>query len=211
MDNLSTWLERGPLVAILRGVKPNEAEAIGDVLVQEGITIIEVPLNSPQPFESIARLVAKFGDRALIGAGTVMRTTQVREIYDVGGQLVVMPHADPTVVAEAKQAGLIAIPGFFTATEAFTCLDAGADALKLFPAEVAGPAALSAMRAVLPRDTIVMPMGGIDALALAKWQQAGARGFGIGSAIYRPGDSPGTVQEKARTLVEATARLAQKR
>ena len=211
MDELSAWLERCPLVAILRGVKPEEIEAIGEAIVDEGIAIIEVPLNSPRPIDSIARLVAIYGDRVLVGAGTVMQASQVREVVDVGGKLIVMPHTDGTIVREANRHGLLAIPGFFTVTEAFTNLEAGADALKLFPAEVAGPAALAAMRAVLPRETIVMPMGGIDAHALAKWQQAGARGFGIGSAIYRPGDSAATVREKARTLVEATARLAQKR
>ena len=207
MDELSAWLDRCPLVAILRGVKPEEVEAIGEAIVDEGIAIIEVPLNSPRPIDSIARLVARYGDRVLVGAGTVMHTSQVREVADVGGKLIVMPHTDGPIVREVKRHGLLAIPGFFTVTEAFTNLESGADALKLFPADVAGPAALAAMRAVWPKETIVIPMGGIDALALAKWQQAGARGFGIGSAIYRPGDSADSVREKARTLVAAARRI----
>ena len=200
---LTAWLERCPLVAILRGVTPEEVEGIGDALIDAGIVIIEVPLNSPRPLESIQRLAKRFTGRALVGAGTVMKTGQVTEVAAAGGTLIVTPHAATDVVRAAKATGLITMPGFFTTTEAFALLAAGADALKLFPAEAASPTALKAMRAVLPKDTLVLPMGGVDAGNLAQWRQAGANGFGIGSAIYKPGDSAAIVAEKARTLTAA--------
>jgi 2-dehydro-3-deoxyphosphogalactonate aldolase len=201
MDGLTAWLERCPLVAILRGVTPDEVEAIGDALVGAGIAIIEVPLNSPRPIESIGSLARRFAGRALIGAGTVMRASDVAQIKGAGGELIVTPHAATDVVRAAKTAGLLALPGFFTVTEAFALIDAGADGLKLFPAETTSPAALGAMRAVLPKDTIVLPMGGIDGRSFAPWIKAGARGFGIGSAIYKPGDTAATVAEKAKNLI----------
>jgi len=200
---LKEWIDQCPLVAILRGVRPDGVEAIGDALVDAGIVIIEVPLNSPQPLQSIERLVRRFSGRALVGAGTVMKPTQVDEVADAGGTLIVTPHAATDVVRAAKAIEMIAIPGFFTTTEAFVLLDAGADALKLFPAEAASPAALKAMRAVLPKEALVLPMGGIDAPALVPWSRAGANGFGIGSAIYKPGDTAAIVAEKARTLTAA--------
>jgi 2-dehydro-3-deoxyphosphogalactonate aldolase len=203
---LSGWITRCPLVAILRGVKPDEVLAIGEALERQGIAIVEVPLNSPQPMESISRLAREFGDRLLIGAGTVMAAAQVAEIAAAGGRLVVTPHADPVVTRAAKQCGLLAVPGFFTPAEAFGMLAAGADALKLFPAEGASPAVLRALRAVLPAGTLVLPVGGIDASNMAAWQAAGAAGFGIGSAIYRPGDSAETVAAKAHGLVAALAK-----
>lgn len=199
------WLTRCPLVAILRGVKPDEVVAIGKALERQGIAIVEVPLNSPQPMESIARLAREFGDRLLIGAGTVMTPAQVAEIAAAGGKLVVTPHADPAVTRAAKQCGLLAVPGFFTPAEAFTMLSAGADGLKLFPAEAASPAVLRALRAVLPAGTAVLPVGGIDASNMAAWQAAGAAGFGIGSSIYKPGDSAETVAAKAHALIAALA------
>jgi 2-dehydro-3-deoxyphosphogalactonate aldolase len=202
---LTGWLTRCPLIAILRGVKPDEALAIGQALEGQGIAIVEVPLNSPRPIDSIARLAREFGERLLIGAGTVMTAVQVEEIAAAGGQLVVTPHADPVVTRAAKQLGLLAVPGFFTPAEAFAMLAAGADALKLFPAEGASPAVLRALRAVLPAGTAVLPVGGIDASNMAAWSVAGAAGFGIGSAIYRPGDSPETVGAKAHALVAALA------
>ncbi len=200
---LTGWLARCPLIAILRGVKPDEVLAIGEALERQGIAIVEVPLNSPQPVESIARLAREFGERLLIGAGTVMTTAQVAEIARAGGRLVVTPHADAMVMRAAKETGLLAVPGFFTPTEAFAMLAEGADALKLFPAEAASPAVLRALRAVLPARTVVLPVGGIDASNMAVWQAAGAAGFGIGSAIYRVGDSPATVGAKAHALVAA--------
>jgi 2-dehydro-3-deoxyphosphogalactonate aldolase len=201
---LKPWLTRCPLVAILRGVKPEEAVAIGAALERQGVVIVEVPLNSPQPMESIALLAREFGERLLIGAGTVMTTAQVAEIAAAGGKLIVTPHADATIVRAAKQHGLLSVPGFFTPSEAFAMLAAGADALKLFPSEAASPAVLRALRAVLPAGTAVLPVGGIDATNMAAWRAAGAAGFGIGSAIYKPGDSPETVGAKAHALVAAT-------
>jgi 2-dehydro-3-deoxyphosphogalactonate aldolase len=197
-------------VAVLRGIRPDEVEAIGAVLSEAGIAIVEVPLNSPQPLESIRRLAARFGERQLIGAGTVMRPSQVSEIAAVGGRLIVTPHSDVSVVRAAKAAGLFSIPGFFTPGEAFALLDAGADALKLFPAEGTNPAALRAMRAVLPPETLVLPVGGIGPANMAAWQLAGASGFGTGSSLYKAGDSPATVAEKAQNLIRAVTASAPK-
>jgi len=202
---LAQWLDRCPLVAILRGVEPAEVSAIVAALEAEGVAIVEVPLNSPQPLDSIARLAREFGDRLLIGAGTVVTETQVAEIAEAGGRLVVTPHATPDVVRAAKVRGLLAVPGFFTPAEAFAMLAAGADAIKLFPAEAAGPPVLRALLAVLPRGTAVLPVGGIDAASIPAWRRAGAAGFGVGSSIYKPGDSGTTVAGKARALVQSLA------
>jgi len=201
--DLTGWLARCPLIAILRGVTAEEVLAIAAVLERAGIAIVEVPLNSPRPMESIALLARACGERLLIGAGTVMTPAQVQTIADAGGRLVVTPHADATVTGAAKERGVLAVPGFFTPAEAFAMLAAGADALKLFPAEGASPAMLRALRAVLPPETAVLPVGGIDATNMAAWQAAGAAGFGIGSAIYRPGDSAAIVAAKAHALVTA--------
>jgi 2-dehydro-3-deoxyphosphogalactonate aldolase len=201
--DLKHWLARCPLVAILRGVKPDEAEAIGEALAEAGIAIIEVPLNSPDPLASIERLARRFGDELLIGAGTVMTATQVAQITAAGGRIIVTPHADLDVVRAAKAMGLLACPGMFTPTEAFSLLAAGADGLKLFPAEAANPATLRGVLAVLPAGTMVLPVGGIGADNLAPWRAAGASGFGIGSAIYKPGDTAAVVGEKARRLLAA--------
>ena len=198
--DLNDALARCDLVAILRGVAPGEVVAIGEVLEAAGFAIVEVPLNSPDPIESIARLAARFGPRLLVGAGTVMSAAQVAMVADAGGRLVVSPHADAAVVRAAKARGMAAVPGFFTPTEAFAMLAAGADALKLFPAEAASPAVLRAQRAVLPAGVRVLPVGGIDAGNMSAWRAAGAAGFGIGSAIYKPGDTPAIVAEKARVL-----------
>jgi 2-dehydro-3-deoxyphosphogalactonate aldolase len=200
---LKSCLARCPLIAILRGVQPHEAAAIAAALETAGIAIVEVPLNSPHPLVSIATLARDFGTRLLIGAGTVMTETQVVDIARAGGRLIITPHADPAITRAAKTHGMIAIPGFFTPTEAFAMLAAGADALKLFPAEAAGPAVLRALRAVLPADTEVLPVGGIDAANIPAWRAAGAAGFGIGSAIYKPGDTATIVAAKARALVAA--------
>jgi 2-dehydro-3-deoxyphosphogalactonate aldolase len=200
---ITDWLTRCPLVAILRGVKPDEAVAIGVALERQGIAIVEVPLNSPQPMESIALLSREFGDRLLIGAGTVMTPAQVAEIAAAGGKLIVTPHADAAIVRAAKQHGLFAVPGFFTPAEAFAMLAAGADALKLFPSEAASPVVLRALRAVLPNGTAVLPVGGVDASNIPAWRAAGVAGFGIGSVIYKPGDSPEIVGAKAHALVAA--------
>jgi 2-dehydro-3-deoxyphosphogalactonate aldolase len=198
---LSGFLARCPLVAILRGIRPHEAVPVAAALEAAGFAIVEVPLNSPDPLASIAALARAFGDRMLIGAGTVMTGTQVAEIAASGGKLIVTPHADAAVVRAAKQHGLLAVPGFFTPAEAFAMLAAGADALKLFPAEGASPAMLQAMRAVLPAGTMVLPVGGIDASNMPAWRAAGAAGFGIGSAVYKQGDTPTIVGAKASALV----------
>lgn len=200
---LNAWLARCPLVAILRGVAPEEAEGIAAALEAAGIAIIEVPLNSPRPLESIALLAHRFGDRLLIGAGTVTTPDQVAAVADAGGRLLVTPHADPRLVTAAKARAMLAVPGFFTPAEAFALLAAGADGLKLFPAEAASPAVLRALRAVLPAGTLVLPVGGMDAATLPGWRAAGAAGFGIGSAIYRPGDDAATVTAKAQALLRA--------
>jgi 2-dehydro-3-deoxyphosphogalactonate aldolase len=197
------WLARCPLVAILRGVKPEEVEAVGDALAAEGVAVIEVPLNSPDPMESIRRLAERLGSRALVGAGTVLDPADCARIAAAGGRLVVTPHADPEVVRAAKSAGMFAVPGFMTPAEAFALLRAGADALKMFPAEAASPAVLKALLAVLPRGTALLPVGGIDAGNMAPWREAGAAGFGIGGSIYKPGDTAATVAAKARALVAA--------
>jgi 2-dehydro-3-deoxyphosphogalactonate aldolase len=200
---LSDYLARCGLIAILRGIRPDEAVAVTAALEAAGIAIVEVPLNSPDPMTSIAALAVEFGNRLLIGAGTVMTEAQVAQIAAAGGKLIVTPHADAAIVRAAKRHGLIAVPGFFTPAEAFAMLDAGADALKLFPAEGASPAMLRAMRAVLPSGTKVLPVGGIDATNMAAWRAAGAAGFGIGSAIYKPGDTQAVVGAKAAALLAA--------
>lgn len=205
MTALASWLRDAPLVAILRGVRPAEVLAIGEVLVAAGIRIIEVPLNSPDPEDSIAALAVKFSDRALIGAGTVIDAARIAGIARAGGRLVVMPHADAAVVRAAKAAGLIAVPGFATPTEAFAVLAAGADGLKLFPAEQFQPSILRAFAAVLPKDVPVLPVGGVDSTNIAAWRQAGAAGFGIGSALYRAGDTPQQVAQKASRLLAELA------
>jgi 2-dehydro-3-deoxyphosphogalactonate aldolase len=205
MTHLKEILARCPFVAILRGVKPDEVEAIAGALVDEGFGILEVPLNSPDPLASISQLAARFGGRALIGAGTVLRVDDVVAVSRAGGQLAVMPNADREVVERAKRLGMVAIPGFFTPTEAFAMLQAGADALKLFPAEGASPAVLGALRAVLPSGTAVLPVGGIHAGNLAPWRAAGAAGFGIGSALYKPGMEAEEVRARARDLMRAYA------
>jgi 2-dehydro-3-deoxyphosphogalactonate aldolase len=197
---LKDWLAACPLVAILRGLKPEEAIGVGEALIAAGITVLEVPLNSPNPLESIRLLAGRFGEDALIGAGTVSEPADCARIAAVGGRLVVTPHADPAVVRAAKAEGMIAVPGFFTPGEAFALLKAGADGLKLFPAEAGSPAMLKAMLAVLPPGTRILPVGGIDAGNIPAWRAAGAAGFGIGSAIYRPGDSAAAVAAKAATL-----------
>ena len=203
--DLASLLAACPLVAILRGIRPDEAEPVCDVLAAAGLRVVEVPLNSPDPFSSIAHLARRFGGTMLVGAGTVMRAADVDRVADAGGRLIVTPHADPAVVRAAKARGLLAVPGFFTPAEAFSLLDAGADALKLFPAEGGSPAMLRALRAVLPPGTMVLPVGGIDATNLAAWRAAGAAGFGIGSALYKPGDTAATVAAKAGALTAALA------
>lgn len=194
---------RCPLVAILRGVRPDEVEAIGDGLVDAGFTIIEVPFNSPDPLDSIARLARRLGSRALVGAGTVLRTDQVAQVAAAGGRIIVSPNANPAVIAAAAAAGLVCLPGIATPTEAFAAIDAGATALKLFPAEASTPGVLKAIRAVLPRDMRVLIVGGITPATMAPWLDAGAAGFGLGSALYTIGRSADDVAQRARGFVAA--------
>src|SRR4051812_45663626 len=187
MDDLDRYAKPLPLVAILRGVRPEEAVDIGRTLLEAGFRLIEIPLNSPEPFDSIARLVAALGERALVGAGTVLGRGDVDRLAEAGGRLCVMPHADTDVIQEAKRQDLICVPGVATPTEAFAALHAGADALKLFPAELITPAVIKALRAVLPRTTRLFPVGGITPKGMAVYVAAGATGFGLGSALYKPG------------------------
>lgn len=192
-----------PLIAILRGVTPDEVVPIGEALIDAGFTLIEVPLNSPDPIESIGRLASAAGDRAMIGAGTVLCEADVAAVAGAGGTLIISPNANPVVIAAAASSGLISLPGIATPTEAFAALDAGATALKLFPAEAASPAVLKAMRAVLPKGARVLPVGGIAPDNMAPWRNAGAAGFGLGSALYQPGFTAAQVGERAAAFVSA--------
>lgn len=204
---IQPFLDRLPLIAILRGVTPEEVIAVSESLVDAGFAILEVPLNSPRPLESIERLKAKYDDEVLIGAGTVTAPAQVADVVKVGGRMIVMPHGDPEVVRAAKQAGLACFPGVATPTEAFAALANGADALKLFPAELLTPAVLKSMRSVLPQATRILPMGGITPDSMAGYVAAGASGFGLGSALYRRGDDPARVGRNALDFVSAWKRI----
>ena len=206
MTHLATFdaaFAQCPLIAILRGVAPNEVEAIGDALVDAGFTLIEVPLNSPDPLDSIARLARRLSGRAMVGAGTVLREADVAAVADVGGTLIISPNTNPAVIVASAARGLISLPGIATPTEAFAALGAGATALKLFPAEAASPAVLKAMRAVLPKDMRVLPVGGIAPDNMQPWRDAGAAGFGLGSALYQPGLTANEVGERAAAFVAA--------
>lgn len=201
--NWSTALAELPLIAILRGLEPAEAVAMAEALCGAGFRVLEVPLNSPRPLESIRLMREALGDRALVGAGTVLNIQAVRDAAAAGGQIVISPNADTDVIAQTKALGLISLPAFFTPTEGFSALTAGADGLKLFPAEGASPAVLKAVRAVLPAQVPVFPVGGIEADGLSPWLAAGAAGFGIGSALFKPGRTPAEVGERAARFVAA--------
>jgi 2-dehydro-3-deoxyphosphogalactonate aldolase len=201
-QELRTRLDECPLVAIIRGVTPGGAEAIGEAIYQAGIRIIEVPLNSPDPFDSIGRLAKSLGGRALIGAGTVLDPADVARVRDVGGRLVVSPSTDLEVIRATAEAGLVSSPGYFTPSEAFAALKAGATALKLFPAEAVTPAVVKAQRAVLPGDVPLLVVGGVKPDNMKPWLEAGATGFGLGSGVYKPGQSPAEVGAQARAYVE---------
>ncbi|MEM7267696.1 MAG: 2-dehydro-3-deoxy-6-phosphogalactonate aldolase [Pseudomonadota bacterium] len=192
-----------PLIAILRGVKPDEVEAIGEALIEAGIDRIEVPLNSPNPLDSIGRLARRFGGDALIGAGTVLSVDEVHGVIDAGGILIVSPNADPEVIRATKSADAISFPGVFTATECFAALKAGSDGLKLFPAFQAGVAGLKALKDVLPLGAPLFAVGGVGASDIPSWLAAGADGFGMGGSLYKPGATAEDVAEKARAMVKA--------
>ncbi|WP_264580045.1 MULTISPECIES: 2-dehydro-3-deoxy-6-phosphogalactonate aldolase [unclassified Sphingobium] len=191
-----------PLVAILRGLTPEEAPAIGAALIEAGLRCIEVPLNSPRPLESIAAL-ARLPGGALIGAGTVLSVDAVVQVAQAGGRVIVSPNMNPQVIRRTKALGLLSMPGIATPSEAFAAIDAGADALKLFPAEMHSPAVLKAMKAVLPADIPVLVVGGIGPDNMAAWRSAGAAGFGIGSSIYQPGLDAAQVRQRADAMVTA--------
>jgi 2-dehydro-3-deoxyphosphogalactonate aldolase len=197
-----------PLIAIVRGIKPVEAGPVALALHAAGFRFVEVPLNSPDPFDSIARMRKALPSDALVGAGTVLRADDVERVRAAGGELVVMPHSDPVVIRAAKAAGLACVPGAMTPTEAFAALDAGADALKLFPAELISPRIVKAMRAVLPKATRLFAVGGVTAETMAEYVRAGATGFGLGSAVYSPGASADVVRAQARRFVDAWRAIA---
>ncbi|MDP2452172.1 MAG: 2-dehydro-3-deoxy-6-phosphogalactonate aldolase [Polaromonas sp.] len=197
-------LQTLPLVAILRGLRPAEAVLVGQALLSTGWTLIEVPLNSPQPLDSIAALAAAC-PQALVGAGTVLSVEDVRDVQAAGGQLIVSPNFNPAVVREAVRLGLVCLPGVMTASEAFAALECGATGLKIFPAEMITPAVLKALRAVLPAATKVLPVGGITPDNMAAYFAAGASGFGIGSALYRPGMAAAEVAANATKFIAACA------
>lgn len=201
--SLKIWLARMPLIAILRGVTPDEIIPVSHVLKEEGFSILEIPMNSPNPIESIRRLAMEFGEELLVGAGTVLDPADVDRIAAVGGKIIVMPHADTKVIRRAHETGLYCMPGIVSPTEGFAALEAGADGLKLFPAEAMSSAVLKAMQTIFPANTPLLPVGGITPQTMAPWLAAGAAGFGLGSALYKQHQSTQTVRENARTFVTA--------
>ena len=200
-ERLATSLQQLPLVAILRGLTPAEAPAIGQALVSTGFLLLEVPLNSPQPLQSIATLADQHPN-LLIGAGTVMSAADVRNVQAAGGRLIISPHFDAEVVHEALRLGMACMPGVATPSEAFAALKAGAHALKLFPAEMIAPAVVKALRAVLPASVPLLPVGGVSPDNMAAYRQAGATGFGIGSALYKPGQSAADTAAAAQRFIQ---------
>ncbi len=192
-----------PLIAILRGIRPEEADAVLEALVAAGIGLIEVPLNSPEPLKSITRMVRRAGDRAIVGAGTVLTVDEVRAVAAAGGRMIVSPNRDDAVIAATKAAGLTSFPGVFTATEALGAIAAGADALKFFPADLLGPAGIKAIAAILPPAVPLLAVGGVDASNIGDYRKAGIAGFGIGSSLYKPGMSAAEVGRRAAEMVAA--------
>lgn len=200
---LHRYLDECPLIAIVRGITPRDVESIGDAVQEGGIRIIEVPLNSPDPLNSIERLAKKFGDSMLVGAGTVLSTEQVAQVRDAGGRIIVSPDTNIDVIAATAAIGLVSSPGYFTPSEAFAAIRAGATALKLFPAEAATPGVLKAQLAVIPKDVPILAVGGIKPDNMPPWLDAGATGFGLGGGLYKPGQSAADTLDKARAYVAA--------
>ncbi|MCP8938130.1 2-dehydro-3-deoxy-6-phosphogalactonate aldolase [Alsobacter sp. SYSU M60028] len=202
-DDFDAAFARCPLIAILRGVEPREAVAVGEAVVAAGIAILETPLNSPEPFESVRLMAAALKGRAVIGAGTVLRPEDVDKVAEAGGTLVVSPNMNPAVIARAKALGLVSAPGVMTPTEAFAALDAGADVLKLFPGEIISPAAVRAIAAVLPKAARLVLVGGVSPESMKGYAATPVAGYGIGSALYKPGLSPEDVGARARAFAAA--------
>ena len=200
-ETLVDFLGQCPLIAIIRGVTPQDAEATGQAMFDAGIRIIEVPLNSPDPLKSIETLARQLGDAALVGAGTVLDPADVARVKDAGGRIIVSPNTNIEVVAAAAAAGLVSCPGYFTPSEAFAALRAGAHGLKLFPAEGATPSVLKAQKAVLPKSVPVMVVGGVKPDNMQPWLEAGAAGFGLGSGLYKAGQAAADTADKARAYV----------
>ena len=208
MSNIETFhanLKACPLIAIVRGIKPDEAEGVAAAVIDAGFRIIEVPLNSPDPLKSIEIIARKFGDRATVGAGTVLDPADVARVASAGGRIIVSPNSHSGVIAAAAAAGLVSAPGYFTPSEAFAAIAAGAHAIKLFPAEAASPAVVKAQLAVLPKHIPLIVVGGVKPDNMAPWVDAGAAGFGLGSALYRPGLSAAEVARNARAFIDGLA------
>ena len=201
MASFSEAFEKCPLVAILRGIEPEEVIEIGVILTKAGFTLIEVPLNSPEPLISIQKLSETFGDKVVIGAGTVLNIDEVGDVAKAGGKMIVSPNTNIDIIIKTKSLNLISIPGFATTTEAFTAVKAGADALKLFPAEGSPPSVLKAMSAVLPQNIPVLPVGGIEPGNISEYVSSGARGFGIGSFLYKRGKDLDKLSRDAALII----------
>ncbi|CAN5211267.1 2-dehydro-3-deoxy-6-phosphogalactonate aldolase [soil metagenome] len=205
-DLFDRYFGQCPLVAIIRGVTPEDAAGIGRALFDGGIRIVEVPLNSPEPFASIERIALELGDDALVGAGTVLDPADVARVKASGGRIVVSPNTNPDVIRATVDAGMVSSPGIFTPSEAFAALDAGAHALKLFPAEAASPKVVKSIRAVLPKEIPLLVVGGVTPDTVDAWMDAGADGFGLGGGLYKPGQSADETLDKARAYVEVAGR-----
>ena len=202
-EDFNRYFAECPLVAIIRGVAPAEAQDIAGALIEGGIRIIEVPLNSPQPFESIRLIAEAFGDQALVGAGTVLDPSDVASVRIAGGRLIVSPNTNLDVIRATVSAGMVSLPGYFTPSEAFAAIQAGAHSIKLFPAEAASPAVVKSQKAVLPKDVPLIVVGGVTPQSIPGWIAAGADGFGLGGGLYKPGQDAATTLQKARGYVAA--------
>jgi 2-dehydro-3-deoxyphosphogalactonate aldolase len=206
VEDFRRYFAECPLVAIIRGVTPAEAEGIASALYDGGIRIIEVPLNSPQPLDSIRIIAERFGDRTLVGAGTVLDPEEVLKVRSAGGRLIVSPNTDTAVIEATVAAGMVSSPGYFTPSEALAAIRAGAHSIKLFPAEAASRKVVKSQKAVLPKDVPLIVVGGVTPDAIPGWLEGGADGFGLGGGLYQPGQDAQTTLEKARAYVEAVSR-----